>query len=180
MVAPCAPSPEVSSPAAGVPNVFIEVLILEVPAKPPRDLRSASIQELLREPDVGVLMTPHILATPGVRAEIRLDAPGSMPFRFTVKPDLGEGDRIALDLDLGFDLQGETVQIRRVIDVTAGKPSVLTEARTPVAEGRGVTAIVVAHVLRRPDDLRRVAACRGMPMPPPVPPQGPPRASSRC
>ncbi|WP_437899429.1 hypothetical protein [Sorangium sp. So ce124] len=74
--------------AAGVPNVFIEVLILEVPAQPPRDLRSASIQELLREPDVGVLITPHILATPGVRAEIRLDAPGSMPFRFTAKPDL--------------------------------------------------------------------------------------------
>lgn len=165
----CQPPLAATNPAEHWSEVFVEALLFDVPLS--TQVGVADISQLSRMPDVHLLGTPHIVGNLAVQSTLSLEQRlGVLEqptlTRFSLLPQRSESGLHVLEFEMGFSLPNadpaRNPELARSSFLVQGPSdqAMLGSAAYPGNPQRKVLAIVKAHPIRNPDDLRALFECK--------------------
>jgi hypothetical protein len=150
---PMPPSPE--GARLDPPQVLTEMVLLDAPRDMPP--RGASIADVVGDPRVTVLSTPHMLGTIGIPATLSITGPGVAAEdlrEITTLARIEADGRVQLTLSIALGDAGPPV---RTTLVTGDQQLAIVGQNKG---DRSLVVLVVPYVVRAQSDLRRIYECK--------------------
>jgi hypothetical protein len=120
--------------------------------------RAASVVDAIDTANVETVLTPHVLATDGVRTEMAMS--GDSHFRLSVLARVEASGAVHLQLDVEVGSSATApARVQASVVVPDGDVA-MVRAAAPGGDGEHLAMLVRPFVIRREGDLARIMTCK--------------------